>query len=255
MTNARGEATFPLVAAAFRRDAVLEVRLGPSGGPVLDSVLVLLPGVAAAARTGFVAGLGQRGRVATRAPQPLVFEVRDSLNAPLVGQRVELTAENGRVEAPRDRTDSAGRVSAAVWFGTRAGPVTVTARTGGGGGGSSSLVRQATLVALPGPAATLRVSCGGREVRGRVVLPPDSAVTLRVTAADLHGNPVPPAGLRAAVGDGAVVRVVETTADSASGRVVVRGGRPGSTNLALAGAGLRENLVAAVQGRGVACGG
>ena len=245
VTDARGEVTFPINAATLRRDARLEVRLG---GRVMDTVTVAVSGVESAARTGFVSGLGQRGRVGQRLPLPLVFEVRDSANAPLADRRVEVTSTQARIDMARDRTDSTGRVSAVVWLGQKAGPVTVSARV-------SSLQRQASLMAVAGPAAVLRATCNGREIHGRVGLVSDSTVVVRLAVSDAYGNALAATAPRAAAGDDGVVQVVRVAADSATGRVTLRGRKAGATNLALEAAGLREHYVANVRASGPVCGG
>ncbi len=235
-SDERGMATFPLSAAAFQSDTRLLVRVE---GRVVDSLDVLLPAPLWPSRTGFVAGHGQRGRVGTFLPRPLVFDVRDSANAGLPEREVTIAAENATAIAEAERTDANGRITIRVRLGERAGPASVTARIGG-------VERQATLLALPGPATRLTVSCG-QEVSGRVVLAPDTTGVVIVTASDAYGNLVPLSGVRAATGDRRVARVEGVVADSALVRVTLRGWGAGSTNLAVTGAGQRANLVVVVQ--------
>jgi len=235
-TDAEGEVTFTLHAAAFRADQRLLLR---AGGRVVDSVEIVLPAPVAAARTGFVSGQGQRGRVGARLSQVVVFEVRDSANAGVPNQPVTVTGVNAVVEPDRDRTDASGQLVIRVRLGERAGPATVVARVG-------AIERQATLLALPGPATRLQLSCG-TELAGRVVIPADTTSTVTVTAADAFGNPVPPAGVRVAVGDRTVVDVARVGSGSDVAHVTLRGRSPGSTNLALTAAGVRADFVAVVQ--------
>jgi hypothetical protein len=235
-TDARGEASFALSAAAFRADTRLLVR---AGGRVVDSVEVALPAPIAPAHTGFVSGQGQRGRVGGRLGQALVFEVRDSANAGLANRPVVVTGVNAVVEPDRDRTDADGRVAIRVRLGERAGPAAVVARVG-------AVERRATLVALPGPATVLRLSCGG-ELQGRLVIPADTTSVVLVAAVDAFGNAVALSGIQAAVGDRDLVSVGAIASDSAVARVTLRGRRPGSTNLAVTAAGLRTGVVTVVQ--------
>ena len=235
-TDARGQVTFTLGAAAFRGNVRLLLR---AGGRVVDSVEVVLPAPVAAARTGFVAGQGQRGRVGARLSQAVVFEVRDTANAGVADQPVTVTGVNAVVEPDRDRTDGSGRVVIRVRLGERAGPATVVARVG-------TIERQAMLVALPGPATRLRLTCGA-ELAGRVVIPADTISTVIVTAADAFGNPVPPGGVRVAVGDRKVVDVARVGGGGDVAQVTLRGRSPGSTNLAFTAAGVRADFVAVVQ--------
>jgi hypothetical protein len=235
-TDARGQVTFTLSAASFRGDARLLLR---AGGRVVDSVEVVLPAPVAAARTGFVAGQGQRGRVGARLSQAVVFEVRDTANAGVANQLVTVTGVNAVVEPERDRTDANGRVVIRVRLGERAGPATVVARVG-------TIERQATLVALPGPATRLRLTCGA-ELAARVVIPADTTTTVTLAAADAYGNPVPPGGVRVSVGDRKVVDVARVGGGSDVAQVTLRGRSPGSTNLAFTAAGVRADFVAVVQ--------
>lgn len=236
ITDARGQAAFTISAAAFRADARLLLR---AGGRVVDSIEVALPAPIAAARTGFVSGQGQRGRVGTVLGQALVFEVRDSANAGLPNRTVTVTGENAVVTLDRDRTDADGRLVVRVRLGERAGPATVVARVG-------TLERQATLVALPGPATRLRLVCGS-PLEGRLVIPADTTSTVTVTATDAYGNAVAPSALRVAVGDRDIVEVGRVAAGGAVARVSLRGRSAGSTNLSLMAAGMRADFVTVVQ--------
>jgi hypothetical protein len=235
-TDARGQATFTLSAAAFRGNAHLLLR---AGGRVVDSVEVVLPPPVAPGRTGFVAGQGQRGRVGTRVSQVLVFEVRDTANAGVADQPVTVTGDNAVVEPDRDRTDANGRVVIRVRLGERAGPATIVARVG-------TIERQATLVALPGPATRLRLTCGA-ELASRVMIPADTTSTVTVAAADAYGNAVPPGGVRVWVGDRKVVDVARVGGAGDLAQVTLRGRSAGSTNLAFTAAGVRADFVAVVQ--------
>jgi len=235
-TDARGRATFTLSAGAFRGDARLVLR---AGGRAVDSVEVVLPAPVAPARTGFVAGQGQRGRVGARLSEVVVFEVRDTANAGVANQLVVVSGVNAVVEPDSVRTDANGRVAIRVRLGERAGTATVVARVG-------TIERQVTLVALPGPAAHLRLTCGA-ELAARVVIPADTTSTLTVTAADAYGNPVPPGAVRVSAGDRKVVDVARVGGGSDVAQVTLRGRSPGSTNLAFTAAGVRADFVAVVQ--------
>ena len=235
-TDGRGQATFTLSAGAFRGDARLVLR---AGGRAVDSVEVVLPAPVAPARTGFVAGQGQRGRVGARLDQTIVFEVRDSANAGVANQLVMVSGVNAVAEPDTVRTDANGRVMIRVRLGERAGPATVVARVG-------TIERQATLVALAGPATHLRLTCGS-ELAARVVIPADTTSTLTVTAADAYGNPVPPGAVRVSAGDRKVVDVARVGSGSDVAQVTLRGRSPGSTNLAFTAAGVRADFVAVVQ--------
>src|SRR5262245_6855967 len=70
--------------------------------------VVRAPAVVSASRTGFIAGVGQRGRVGTRLRQPLIFEVRDTANAPVVGRAVVFLAAGASLQEVRATTDSDG---------------------------------------------------------------------------------------------------------------------------------------------------
>ena len=250
-TDDRGNVRFEVVSGAAAGTYQLSVAT-VSGDPLESNPSVELtvrpaPVVAAPSRTGFVSGTGQRGRVGTRLPLPLVFEARDVGNAPVIGQPVKLTADNAKVEGAGSATDSTGRVRAAVILGQRAGPVRVVATLGG-------IEREASLVALPGPPARLEVRCGTVAARGRLTLAAGATATVEVAATDAFGNGVPLTGLRVSVGDEDVVRASAAAGDSIMGRFSLRAGHAGATNLVVLGSGLRESIVATVATAGGAGG-
>lgn len=206
------------------------------------------PAVVSAARTGFVAGLGQHGRVGTRLPQPLVFEVRDTANAPVVGRAVAFLAAGARLDGVSTTTDSSGRASAMVVLGERAGPVVVSARVG-------AIERQVALRGVAGPPARLEIRCGATTVEGRLTLRPDSITVLEVAVQDAYGNAVRLEGLRAAVGDERVLRQTSLVADSLRGTIALRPGKAGgATNLAIQASGVRVTMIAAVARPGAVAG-
>jgi len=216
----------------------------PPPSPVVAALPVAPPAVVSASRTGFVLGVGQRGRVGTRLPVPLVFEVRDTTNAPVVGRTVVFLAAGARLEHVSAATDSSGRASAIVALGQQAGSVVVSARVG-------AIERQVALQAVAGPPAKLEVRCGGETVESRLTLRPDTISVLRIVAQDAYGNPVPLTALRAAVGDDRVLRQVSITADSLRGAITFRPGKAGgATNLAIQASGVRVTLIASVPRRG-----
>lgn len=240
-SNAQGEVVLAVGTAAFRGAATLEVRVR---GRAVGVVEIALPAVVSASRTGFVSGVGQRGRVGTRLPQPLVFEVRDTANAPVAARTVVFLAAGARLEQVSAATDSNGRAEAYVLLGERAGPVVVSARVG-------AIERQVPLYAVAGPPAKLVVSCGAEVVEGRLAVPADEVALLRVAAQDAYGNLVPLGALRASVGDDRLLRQVSIVSDSLGGVITFRPGKGGgTTNLVVLASGLRASFVASVQPRG-----
>ncbi|HEX9704397.1 MAG TPA: Ig-like domain-containing protein [Gemmatimonadales bacterium] len=194
-------------------------------------------------RTAFVSGGGQRGRVGTELPLPLVFEVRDTTNAPVTGYEVAFTGTNARVRPERTVTDSFGQARVSVVLGPRAQPATVRARAG-------AIERQVSLLALAGPPARVVLRCGVESLSAQVVLRSGGAARLEVELRDALGNPVPVSALRAVVGDEGLVRVAEASADGGRGVLSLQARRTGSTNLSVLAAGLRENLTAVVSPSG-----
>ncbi len=194
-------------------------------------------------RTGFVQGMGQRGRVGEAAPVAVVFEVRDSAGRALPGVRVSLAIVNGRLAgAPADATtDSSGQVSVQVTFGERAGvPTVVTGSVG-------SIERQASLYPVAAAPRALVVLLDGNAIAGQVVLSARRTAVLRIFCRDAFGNSVTVAGLRATSGDERVVQVTEVRADSLGGAITVTAGKAGLTNLLIQGSGLRADLSALVR--------
>jgi hypothetical protein len=240
-TDERGAARFELRGAALGTHRLTVAAVGEAleNPPSVDLTVRPAPAIVAAARTGFVSGLGQHGRVGSRLPLPLVFQVRDSANAPIVGRAVKLTAVNARLEGVTETTDSAGQIRATVVLGERAGPVRITATLG-------PIEREASLVADPGPPARLEVRCGSVVAQGRLSIAGAATVPIEVAARDKFGNRLAVTGLRVSVGDEDVLRALDIAGDTAMGRFTLRGGRAGSTNLVVLASGLRESLVAAV---------
>lgn len=199
---------------------------------------------AAAERSGFVSGGGQRGSAGAQLPRALVFEARDSTGRPLAGQTVTFTGINARIEPASVATDAAGQVRAGVTLGERAGSATVIAAIG-------VVEKQVAFNVGAGAAAQLAVRCGAASISARFAIRPDSVVVLRVSAQDGFGNPTPLLGLRAAVADARIFRVLRAAQDSATGggTVLLKPDQPGTTSLAVIANGMRQYLTVTVPPR------
>jgi len=204
--------------------------------------------VVSPARTGFVSGGGQRGRVGVALPLPVVFEVRDPTNAAVVGEEVAFTVSNGRIDRALAATDSLGQVRLAVVPGPRAELTMIRARLG-------AIERQVSVVGLAGTPVLLVVSCGAVAAPNRVTLRAGAAARLEVAVRDAFGNDLPVTALGAAVGDARLVRVTGVAAQGSRGVVTLDARRPGSTNLAVFASGVRANVTARISAAGLAgCG-
>jgi len=193
-------------------------------------------------RSGFVAGGGQRGSVGTQLPRALVFEARDSAGAPLPGQAVTFTGINASIQPTAVATDAAGQARVGVMLGQRVGPATVI--------GSIGVVeKQVAFNVAAGPAAQLVVMCGASSVSGHFAMRPDSGIVLRVSAQDAFANPTPLLGLRAAVADARIFRVLGVAQDSGAGTVTLKPDQPGTTSLAVIANGMRQYLTVTVPPR------
>ncbi len=193
----------------------------------------------ASERSGFVSGGGQRGAAGTQLPRPLVFEVRDSAGAPLSAQTVGFTGINARILPATAATDAAGQVRVGVTLGERAGAATVIASIG-------VVEKQVAFNVAAGPAAQLVVMCGQASVSGHFAIRPDSEIVLRVSAQDGFANASPLLGLRAAVADARIFRVVHVAQDSTLGAVTLKPDQPGTTSLAVIANGMRQYLTVTV---------
>ena len=191
--------------------------------------------------TGFASGMGQRGRVGETAPQPVVFEVRDSSGAALAGVPVTLQIVNGRLLDAENTTDAQGQVRAQVVFGDRAGAPTVITGTAG------AIVRQTMLYPAPGAAAQLIVLLDGNALVGEVVFQAGRIAMLRIFCRDAVGNSVPLAALSGASRDERLLRVTGVTSDSLGGSITVTAARAGATTLVIQGTGLRAEFSALVR--------
>ncbi len=195
-------------------------------------------------RSGFVAGGGQRGAAGAQLPRALVFEARDSAGAVLSGQAVTFTGINARIQPAVAPTDAAGQVRVGVTLGQRVGSATVIASIG-------VVEKQVAFNVAAGPAAQLVVMCGSANVSGggHIVIRPDSSVVLRISAQDGFANPTPLLGLRAAVADARIFRVLGMAQDSAVGSVTLKPDQPGTTSLAVIANGMRQYLTVTVPPR------
>lgn len=209
------------------------------GAPVLPEAT---PVRVSAERSGFVAGGGQRGAVGARLPRALVFEVRDSGGAPLAGQAVTFTGVNARLQPDTVTTDPAGQARTGVTLGERVGSATAIATVG-------VVEKQAAFNVTAGPAAQLVVTCGAASLAGRFAVRPDTIARLRVFAQDAFANPAPLLGLRAAVADARIFRVLHVAQDSLVGSVALKPDHPGTTSLAVMANGMRRYLTVTVPPR------
>ena len=196
----------------------------------------------AGARSGFVSGGGQRGNVGALLPRALVFEARDSAGTALSRQAVAFTGINARTQPAAASTDAAGQARVGVTLGERAGAATVIASIG-------VIERQVAFNVAAGPAAQLVVMCGEASVATRFVIRPDTVITLRVSAQDGFANPTPLLGLRAAVADARIFRVLSVAQDSVAGVVALKPDQPGTTSLAVIANGMRQYLTVTVPPR------
>jgi len=195
-----------------------------------------------AERSSFVSGGGQRGSVGTHLPRALVFEARDSAGTPLSGEAVTFTGINASIHPAVIATDAAGQARVGVTLGERVGSATVIAAIG-------IVEKQVAFNVAAGPAAQLIVMCGTAGLTGHVVIRPDSVVALRVSAQDGSANPTPLLGLRAAVADARIVRVLAVAPDSAVGTLTLKPDQPGTTSLAVIANGMRQYLTVTVPPR------
>jgi hypothetical protein len=195
-----------------------------------------------AERSGFVSGGGQRGSAGTQLPRALVFEARDSGGAVLSGEAVTFTGINARIQPGAAATDAAGHARVGVTLGERVGSATVIASIG-------VVEKQVAFNVAAGPAAQLVVMCGTGSVAGHFAIRPDSVIVLRVSAQDGYANPTPLLGLRAAVADARIFRVLGVAQDSAAGTVTLKPDQPGTTSLAVIANGMRQYLTVTVPPR------
>ena len=195
-----------------------------------------------AERSGFVFGGGQRGSAGSQLPRALVFEARDSAGAALSGQAVTFTGINARIQPGAAATDAAGQARVGVTLGERVGSATVIASIG-------VVEKQVAFNVAAGPAAQLVVMCGAGSLAGHFAIRPDSVIVLRVSAQDGFANPTPLLGLRAAVADARIFRVLQVSPDSAVGTVTLKPDQPGTTSLAVIANGMRQYLTVTVPPR------
>ena len=212
----------------------------PAPAPVFQVRRIIVH--VSAERSSFVSGGGQRGSVGAQLPRALVFEARDSAGTPLSGEAVTFTGINASIHPAVIATDAAGQARVGVTLGERVGSATVIAAMG-------VVEKQVAFNVAAGPAAQLIMMCGTAGLTGYVAIRPDSVVALRVSAQDGFGNPTPLLGLRAAVADARIVRVLAVAPDSAVGTLTLKPDQPGTTSLAVIANGMRQYLTVTVPPR------
>ncbi len=197
----------------------------PAPAPVFQVQRIIVH--VSAERSSFVSGGGQRGSVGAQLPRALVFEARDSAGTPLSGEAVTFTGINASIHPAVIATDAAGQARVGVTLGERVGSATVIAAMG--------VVEKQVAFNV--------------GLTGHVAIRPDSVVALRVSAQDGFGNPTPLLGLRAAVADARIVRVLDIAPDSAVGTLSLKPDQPGTTSLAVIANGMRQYLTVTVPPR------
>jgi len=234
-TDSLGRATFVLERGAVRHGGKLAIRVR---GQTFGSVDVVQTDLMAPATTGFVSGVGQRGIARTRLNEPLVFQVRSSLGRPLAGKVVTFRAVNAEVASDNVVTDSAGLARVEVTLGKQAGPALVTATV-------DSLQRQAALEVDPAaPAGIIIERDGNRVDGGTMVATAGAAFTLRVSAQDAYGNPVPTADLARMIQkmrnrfnlQSQLLKMISVEADGGAATVTFKPVAAGQADLSIAGA-------------------
>ena len=234
-TDSLGRATFLIERAAVRHSGKLAIRVR---GQSFGSVEVVRTDMVAPAGTGFVSGVGQRGIARTRLNEPLVFQVRSSLGRPLVGKVVTFRAVNAEVAADSVVTDSTGLARVEVTLGKQAGPALVTATV-------DSLQRQAAISVDPAaPAGVIIERDGNRVDGGSMVVAAGAPFTLRVSAQDAYGNPVPTADLARMIQkmrnrfnlQSQLLKMISVEADGGAATVTFKPVGAGQADLSIAGA-------------------
>jgi len=234
-TDSLGRAMFVFERGAVRRGGRLAIRVR---GQLFGTVDVVRTDLMAPAATGFTSGVGQRGIARTRLNEPLVFQVRSSLGRPLAGKVVTFRAVNAEVATDSVVTDSAGLARVEVTLGKQAGPALVTATV-------DSLERQAALAVEPAaPAGIIIERDGNRVDGGTIVATAGAAFTLRVSAQDPYGNPVPTADLARMIQkmrnrfnlQSQLLKMISVEADGGAATVTFKPVRAGQADLSIAGA-------------------
>ena len=234
-TDSLGRAAFVIERAAMHNGGRLTVRVR---GQQFGSVDVVRTDVMAPAATGFVSGAGQRGIARTRLSEPLVFQVRSSLGRPLVGKVVTFRAVNADVATDSVVTDSGGLARIEVSLGKQAGPALVTATV-------DSLQRQAVLAVDPAaPAGVVIERDGNRVDGGTMVVATGATFSLRVSAQDAYGNPVPTADLAGMIQkmrnrfnlQSQLLKMISVESDGGAATVTFKPVGAGQADLSIAGA-------------------
>ena len=164
--------------------------------------------------------------------------ITDRLGRPLVGKVVMFRAVNADVVTDSVVTDSAGLARVEVTLGKQAGPALVTATI-------DSLQRQAALSVDPAaPASVIIERDGNRVDGGTMVATAGAAFTLRVSAQDAYGNPVPTADLARMIQkmrnrfnlQSQLLKMIRVEADGGTATVTFKPVGAGQAALSIAGA-------------------
>lgn len=131
VSNPSGIVSCDLAVGSNLGATTLQIVIGESSAYTYSFPIRIIPG--APSKLTIIQGDGQSGNPGAVTPRALVIQVQDAENNPLTGVGVTwtITAGDGVLVDPRDRTDGTGNASTLVRFGSTPGNITVRAAVGG----------------------------------------------------------------------------------------------------------------------------
>ncbi len=179
---------------------------------------LVLPGTGEPASVTVIQGDDQNGRVGEALAEPLVVEVLDGADRPVVGATVAVELETGTAEPEALTTDAAGRASTVITLGSTVGATSGTFRVVAPEG-PVEVTTGFTVTAVAASANGLAIVSGDDQTgaAGTELLLP-----LVVEVTDAFGNPIPNVPITwSAVGGGSLNRT-ETVTDAEGRTSVIR---------------------------------
>jgi uncharacterized protein (TIGR03437 family) len=211
VSNSSGVGSCDLEVGSNTGPYTLQISIGGQIGEFQTTYPVrVIPGQPSTLR--IIQGDGQSGAPGTLTPRALVVEVQDVQGNPIRDTPIVWSVVSGSasLEEVRNQTDSTGRASALVRFGTQAGTITIRAATGG--------IAATFTLTNTAPVGSFTIVSGNNQ---SAPVNAQFAQPLVVQALDASGAPQPGLNVSFQVASGPATLSANTIATGSDGRAQV----------------------------------